>query len=378
MSRRGNITRRGKTSWQLKYDLPRNPQTGKRRVAYKTIRGKRADAEKELTAILSKLDKGVAIDPSRITVAEFLDDWLANVAPQTVAPKALERYSGLVRNQIKPHLGMTELQRLRPADVSRWIQALIAEGVLSVRSIRHAHGVLRTALNHACAIEVVERNVASIIKPPALQRQEIEILTAGQIADTLDRIRDHPSLHPIVALALGTGARRGEIAALRWSDIDLDAAKVRIERALEQTKDGLRIKAPKTQAGRRTVSLPASTVAALRDHRRKALEARLALGLGALPAEAPVFGDHVGNWPSPYSISDRWRDAVKNRKLPKVTFHALRHSHASALIAAGLDVVAVSRRLGHASPALTLSVYGHLFSNSDDKAAAAIDAALTQ
>jgi integrase len=128
-------------------------------------------------------------------------------------------------------------------------------------------------------------------------------------------------------------------------------------------------------AGRRTAALTAFTVAALPDHRRKMLETRLALGAGALPADAPEFGDHKGAWPSPFSISDRWRDAVKNRKLPKVILHALRRSHASALIAAGLDVVAVSRRLGHASPALTLSVYSHLFTTNDDKAAAAIDAA---
>lgn len=375
---RGNVTRRGKASWQLKYDLPRDPQTGKRRVAYKTVRGKRADAERELTAILAKLDKGVAVDPCKATVAEYLDDWLASTAPQRVAPKALERYRGLVRNQIKPHLGAIGLQKLRAADVDRWIKALLTEGKIAARTIRHAHGVLRTALNDAAAVELVERNVASLIRPPSATRQEVEILTADQVADTLERLRDHPSLFPIAALALGTGARRGEIAALRWGDLDLDAATVRIERALEQTAEGLRVKGPKTAAGRRTVSLPAFVVTALRDHRRKTLELRLALGAGALPAEAPVFGDHEGNWPSPYSISDRWRDAVKNRKLPKVTFHALRHSHASALIAAGLDVVAVSRRLGHASPALTLSVYSHLFSTDDHKAAAAIDAALGQ
>ena len=92
----------------------------------------------------------------------------------------------------------------------------------------------------------------------------------------------------------------------------------------------------------------------------------------------PVFGDIEGNWPNPYSITDRWRDAIKSRKIPKVTFHSLRHSHASALIAAGIDVVSVSRRLGHASPALTLSVYSHLFNNNDEGAALAIDEALTE
>lgn len=182
-------------------------------------------------------------------------------------------------------------------------------------------------------------------------------------------------IYPIAAVALGTGARRGEIAALRWSDIDLDAATMRIERPLEQTKAAIRVKCPKTESGYRTVSLPAFVVAALSEHRREQLELRMALGAGALPKDAPVFGTIEGGWPNPYMISDRWRDAVKNRKLPKLTFHSLRHSHASALIAAGLDVVSISRRIGHASPALTLSIYSHMFEDKDDAAAAAIDAA---
>lgn len=224
-------------------------------------------------------------------------------------------------------------------------------------------------------MELIERNVCTIIKAPKAQRAEIEILTADQIADTLAKLDGHP-FRPVAALAIGTGARRGEITALRWSDLDLDGATVRIERSVEQTKDGLRVKAPKTAAGRRTISLPAFAVDALREHRRKALELRMALGAGPLPADAPVFADpETGDALPPHLITNRWRRAVKNRKLPKVSFHALRHSHASALIAAVLDVVAVSRRLGHASPALTLNVYSHLFKNSDTAAADAIDPA---
>lgn len=372
----GNIERRGKTSWRLKFDIGRDPITGKRRTRRVTVKGTKKAAERELRAVLYRHDKGVAIDPSRVTVAQFLDEWLGDVAPQRVSPKSLERYGGLVRNQIKPYLGSIPLQKLRPADVAGWVQTLIGLGKLSTRSIRHAHGVLRTALNYAAAIEVVERNVASIIKPPALERLEITILTADEIGTVLEKIEGH-SLFSIVALAIGTGARRGEIAALRWSDFDLDAPTMRIERSLEETKDGLRIKAPKTAAGRRTVSLPAFVVKAIRNHRRQQLELRVALGAGTPPTDAPVFGDVEGNWPKPYSISDRWRDAIKSRSIPKVTFHALRHTHASMLIAAGLDVVAVSRHLGHASPALTLNVYGHLFKNHDDGAAAAIDDVLS-
>jgi integrase len=370
----GSIIRRGKKSWRLKYDLPRDPEPQERRIAYATVKGVRKDAEKELRRRLTALDKGMHVDPSALTVAEYVDDWLDSVAPASVAPKALERYRGLCRNQIKPHLGTTQLQKLRPADIAAWLQALGKTGI-SVRSIRHAHGVLRTALAHAAAVEIVERNVATVIKPPKLVRTEVEILNAEQIADALRKLEGH-SIYPIAALAIGTGARRGEIAGLIWQDVDLDAATVRIERSIEQTKDGLRVKSPKTAAGRRTVSLPAFAVEALRDHRRQTLELRLQLGIGALPGDAPVFGDIDGNSPSPYSITDRWRNAVKSRKLPKVTLHALRHSHASALIAAGLDVVVVSRRLGHASPALTLNIYSHLFENKDDQAAAAIDAVM--
>jgi integrase len=235
--------------------------------------------------------------------------------------------------------------------------------------------VLRAALNHAAAIEIVERNVASVIRPPALQRADVEILSANEMADTLAKLDGHP-FYIIAAFALGTGARRGEIAGLRWSDIDLDNATVKIDRSLEQTKVGLRVKLPKTAAGRRMISLPVFVVEALRDHRREQLELRLRLGAGSLPADAPVFGDVEGNWLSPHLITNRWIRAVRNRKLPKVTFHALRHTHASALISAGLDVVSVGNRLGHASPALTLNIYAHLFTNRDDEAAAAIDAAL--
>ncbi len=148
-----------------------------------------------------------------------------------------------------------------------------------------------------------------------------------------------------------------------------------IQRSLEQTKaHGIRPKTPKTKAGVRTISLPTVAVDALREHRIKTLELRLACGAGALRDETPVFATLEGEWPSPYGITDQWRDAVKRLKLPKITFHALRHCHASALIAAGLDVITVSRRLGHSKASVTLDTYSHLFKNSDTAAADAIDA----
>ena len=159
-------------------------------------------------------------------------------------------------------------------------------------------------------------------------------------------------------------------------DIDLAGAALRVERSLEQTKAGLRFKSPKTRNGRRSISLPASAVDALREHRKRALELRLALGAGKLPADALIFAKLDGSPRAPDGLSSEWRHVVKSRKLPRVTFHALRHSHASALIAADVDVLTVSRRLGHASAAVTLGVYGHLFRDKSDAAAKAIEAAM--
>jgi integrase len=183
-------------------------------------------------------------------------------------------------------------------------------------------------------------------------------------------------LNVLAHTAVGTGMRRGELLALAWSCVDLDKAQARVERALEETKAGLRFKQPKTRAGRRTISLPATVVALLREHRRVQLELRMQLGLGKLPPGALVFCEPDGQLLAPDDLSTRWRNVCRGKKLPRVSFHALRHTHASALIAAGIDVVQISKRLGHASPTVTLRIYAHLFNPADEAAAVAIDAVM--
>ncbi len=184
-------------------------------------------------------------------------------------------------------------------------------------------------------------------------------------------------IYPHVVVLLSTGVRRGELMGLRWGDVDLEAAKLRVARSLEIiSASRLRIKEAKTRHGRRNISLPAIAVEALRDHRRAQLEARIKLGIGKLTSSHYVFGDFEGKALNPERITYQWKRFVVDTGLPTVTLHALRHSHASALIAAGQDVVTVSRRLGHASPTITLSIYAHLFANTDESAATAIEAVL--
>ena len=147
---------------------------------------------------------------------------------------------------------------------------------------------------------------------------------------------------------------------------------LKIEHSFEQTKAGLRLKSPKTEHGRRPISLPAFAVDMLNKHRKAQLELRLQLGIGKAEAEALVFCNHDGSPISPNYFSIMWSRAVARAGLPKRTCHSLRHSHASALIRAGLDVVRVSRQLGHSSPTITLGTYAHEFEEADSGAADAI------
>ena len=221
---------------------------------------------------------------------------------------------------------------------------------------------------------MVHQNVAGLVDAPAVADKEFETLTAQQAQAVLQNLRGR-TLYPIAATAVATGMRRGELLALRWQDVDLDGAKLRVERSLEQTKrGGLLFKAPKTRYGRRTVTLPSSTVAELRTHRRAQQEQRLALGQGKAPEDALVFPTWDGSTRSPNALTKEWSVAMARAGI-KATFHSLRHTHASTLIASGLDVLTISRRLGHGSPAITLGVYGHLF-KTDDRAAAIMEAAL--
>jgi integrase len=375
---RGNITRRGKSSWRLKFDDGTDPVSGKRRTRYVTIRGKRQDAERELARLLNDAHNGTLIEPSKITVAECIHSWLNGA--HGLSPKTVERYRQLAEQQIIPHLGRVQLQKLRPSQVQEWHGTIIREGgkngrPLSARTVGHAHRVLHRALQRAVENETLPRNVASLIRPPKVEAQEVEILGADEIGMVLAKLEGH-ALHPIATLALATGMRRGELLALRWGDVDLSGATMRVERALEETGAGIRFKAPKTKHGQRTVSLPKSAIEVLRAHRLKQLELRVALGQGKQKLDALVFSTFEGAPLSPDNLSRDWRRAVTTLDLPKVKYHALRHSHASALIASGLDVLTVSRRLGHGSPVITLSTYAHLFGKTDEKAADAIEAAL--
>jgi integrase len=376
---RGNITKRGKTSYRIKFELPLG-KDGKRTYHTETVRGSYEDAERALARQISAMHGGTYVEASRETVAEFVRNWLDGL--HGLAGKTVERYRQLVEQQIIPHLGHVVLQKLRPAQVKDWHTTLLREGgkdgrALSAQTVQHAHRCLSTALTAAVISEKISRNVASVIRVPKVEAREIESLDQGQIGIVTKALAGHP-LRSIAIVALGSGARRGELLALTWGNVDLDRRTMRIDRSLEQTKAGLKFKAPKNQYSRRTITLPPSAIEALRSHRKQQQETRLALGQGKLESDTLVFCRPDGSGAYlPNDLSRDWARFVKARKLPRVSFHGLRHTHASGLIAKRVDVLTVSRRLGHANAVVTMKRYAHLFEQNDSTAADAIESVLS-
>jgi len=382
MRNQGYIRQRGKESWELKFDAGRDPTTGKRHTQFLTFRGTRKEARLKLAELIASVGKGSYVTQSSLTVHEHvrarIEQWQAL---EKITLKTAERYRELLENQIAPHIGKASLQKLKPADIERWHATLKARGrkdggELGARTIRHAHRLLSKALKEAMRHDLVLRNAAAAEPPPQVDAGEVVVLDGEQIKLLVERLRGR-AMYPRVITALFTGVRRGELLALRWHDVDLDGKEptLRVREAIEETKAGLRFKTPKTENSVREISLPDIVADALREHKRQQREQRVALGLGKWDDTALLFPRLNGAPQSPRAFSKEWADVAASIGLP-VTFHALRHTHASHLIDAGIDVVKISRRLGHASVDITLRVYAHLFRKRDDKSSAAINAAI--
>jgi integrase len=365
-----SIIRRGK-SWRLKIEGAR--VNGRRNTSYITLGTvSRREAEAKAAKIIAAIGSGEYVDPSKETVAAFGERWLRDWAEQNVSAKTAERYEELLRTACQ-HVGGVPIQRLGAPDLARLYASLAA---WSPRTRLHLHRAISRMLKHAVQWGVIARNPATMVDAPRVAASEIEILSAVDTQRALTALRGR-TLYPIAAVALGTGMRRGELLALRRSDVDLDRAVLRVEQALGWTqRDGLAFRPPKTSYGRRSLTLAPSTVTVLREHLRAQLEQRLKLGLGKPAEDDLVFPNWKGEPRLPGSVTKEWAMAMRPLGIT-ATFHSLRHTHASELIRGGVDILAISRRLGHGSAAITLSVYGHLI-RPDDRAAQVIEASLTE
>ena len=377
---RGSIRKRGERSWEIRLYLGRDPKTGEELRQSITFRGSKKAAEAEPARLVNQIETGAFLPPGRLTVSEFLDKWVEHIRTR-VSARTFERYSSLIEHWIRPELGALPLAKLQPLHVQQLYSRALEgprrdgrPGGLQPQSVLHIHRVLSEALKMAMRWQLAARNVCEAVEPPSVRQPEIPAIDEMQGALLLDAARGTRLYIPIL-LALACGLRRGEILALRWSDVDWTNGLLWVRRSVEQTRAGASIKEPKSPRSRRSVALPPVVVEALREHRARQDEIRDALGSDYQENDLICPRDDGSLWP-PQAFTSAYRDLLRRRGLQGPNFHALRHSHASQLIRAGLDIKLVSARLGHAKSGFTLETYGHLLPGQDQEAARRIDQSL--
>jgi len=377
----GHIRERSPRSWEIRYSLGTDPATGKRRTITTSVKGKRETAEKELRRLLRTVDTGEHVDPTRMTVREWLTTWLAAVRAE-VSPKSHERYTEIVKNFLTPALGNLPIAKLAPVDIQKayngWTTAGRRDrksGGLSPRTRRHIHRILRAALSRAVEQQIIARNPADVFRKrlPKIERRNLITLSTEQSVQLLQAIKHTRTYWPAL-IALVTGMRRGEVLALRWRNVDFDNATVRVVESLEQTKSGLRFKAPKTEKTR-AIALPAFAVDELRRRQAEQTEELALCGIRQV-GQILVCGQPDGRPLQPRSLTHEFTRLVRRvADLPRVRFHDLRHSHATQMLLAGVNPKIAQERLGHSTITTTLDLYSHVTDTMQNDAAARLDAA---
>lgn len=329
-------------------------------------------ARKELRRLLHSVDTNEHVEPTQIKVSEYLTQWLETTRSQ-ITPKTHLRYAELVNYFLIPELGASRLNKLDPADIqkcyNKWETTGRRDkkgGGLAARTRLQIHRILRSALKHAIRMRLITHNPADAVIPPRIRKATVATLSVEQSAIMLKTLQaSYPRLYLPVLLAIATGMRRGEVVALRWKNVDFESKVIRVVESVEQVKDVIRFKAPKTEKTR-AVMLPEYVLKEL-----KALKKEIE------PAQNDLVCCLEGGEPiKPDNLSAEFRTVIRKIPgIPVVRFHDLRHSHATQLLSEGIHPKIAQERLGHSSIKTTLDLYSHLTDTMQSDAVSKLDSA---
>jgi integrase len=371
---RGYTAKKGERYYAVIYEGV-DPVTGKERRRWYAAGPRKADAQQLVTELMKRKIDGEYRPPDRVTLGSYLTDrWLPTKRAQ-VRLSTFDSYRRNIELHVIPRIGQILLQRLTPEDLDSLYASLAEDRAngrrgLAPKTIHSIHQMLHKALADAERKGSVVRNVASLADPPKLssaKKRAMRVWDAEQLRQFLHGIEQH-RLCPAFHLAASTGMRRGEVLGLLWRDVDLDARRLSVSQALVSVAYTAQIADVKTGSGRRTIDLDDRTISILRAWRKRQLEERLALGAN-YEDHGLVFTRPEGSWVHPDLFSKTFDRMVAASGLPVIRLHDLRHGHASLLLKSGVPVKVVSERLGHATPAFTMTVYQHVLPGMQAEAA---------
>jgi len=361
------MRQRGKDSWELRVYLGTDPETGRQRWASRTVHGSRRFAQAQLCELAE--EAGYAHLRAG-TLSDLLDRWFEAASPGW-ARTTVSHTRSVIDCYLKPHLGHLHLAKLTTEDIDDFYGHLLRAGgrndrPLAPGTVARVHGVLHRALGQAVRWEWVWLNPASNASPPRVPPAEIRPPSPEQVARLLDAARqDDPALFCFIRLAASTGARRGQLLALRWNAIDWEAGAVAFTRALVQGPHGPELRPTKSHRTHRA-DLDGATLGILEDHRAR-VEVQ-ASGCGTVLAESAfVFSlEPNGSMPwLPNWVTKRFIAQRRAAGFGSFRLHDLRHFMATQMLAAGIPIMTVAQRLNHARASTTLNVYAHAIPGGD-------------
>ena len=369
---KGHIRQRSKGSWEIFYEMAADPVTGRRRQKSQTVKGTKRDAQRILREILLSLEQGSYVKPNKVTLGDWLRQWLKDYASMNTTDRTQESYSYIVERHLIPSLGKVMLADLQPQHIQSYYAEKLSEGRadgkggLSARSVVYHHRILSKALDYAVKMGMVVRNVANVVQPPRMKRVTMRTLSPEEVTRFMEEAQE-TDYYVYFATLLYTGLRRGELLALRWRNLDLAKATLTVvETAYKLGNGDYIIKEPKTAQSRRSVILSPALVELFKAYWIDQELLRIQLGV-SLDADDFVFIRPDGSPINPNAVTLAFRRIIKKAGLRSLRIHDLRHTHATLMLKGGYSSKGRLRAFrtcqyrhyaGHLQPRLTRNTRG--------------------
>ncbi|GAB3801392.1 tyrosine-type recombinase/integrase [Virgibacillus kimchii] len=367
---RGHIIKRG-NKYSIVVDIGRDHRN-KRKQKWFSGYSKKKDAEKDLPKIIQKLEKGY-VNPEDMTMEEYFNRWLDR-KNRSVEPGTFEHYESYMRKHIIPGLGRWKISKLESHHIESFMDE-IHEKELSQRSKKHIYRILSSALLKGKKYGIKD-GIMDDIEAPKVNKQEIEYWTQEEVAAFMGNLKSKNHALPII-LSLATGMRRGEILGLRWSKIDFDNKKISVSHQLKKNREGIWHLSPqlKTSTSYRTIDIDDDTIEILKKHKRQQEKDKMKCGPDYEDKDL-VCATSIGGFIKPTYLRTVFNRTIDKSGVKKISFHGLRHTHATLLLQSGIHPKVVQERLGHRSIQTTLDTYSHIIPGIQEIAATSIQKSL--
>jgi len=391
----GSIRERKKGQWEGRVTIGRKSDGTPKRVSFYGT--SRQEVSTKITDALSKLQSGTFVEPNKVTISKWLDEWMEVYQKGTISPNFYARRQDLIRIHIKPAIGDKPLLKLKPVDIKKFYNDLEKNGRkpakkknkkiiplpkdappgLATGTIRQIHNILNPAMKQAVKEGLVPKNVVADVTPPkVVKTRAANSLNKQEAKVYLDTLKGQ-RLYAAFVVELTTGLRRGELLGLQWTDLNWDTGALKIRRQISRIiqDDGKTILdyAPlKTPAAYRTIILPAVTLAELKAHKARQAEDKLLFGK-LYNNEGLIFCSEWGHKLDTRHLYRIHCKALVDAKIPHTAFHNLRHTVATLLLQSGENFKVVQDLLGHADAQTTMNTYAHVLEEMKQGAADKLD-----